>query len=36
VGNWNDGWLYQKALVEKDKDDVLELWQVHADHIANA
>jgi hypothetical protein len=22
--------------VEKDEDDMLELWQVHADHIANA
>jgi hypothetical protein len=26
----------KKALVEKDQDDALELWQVHADHIANA
>ncbi len=26
----------KKALVEKDEDDALELWQIHADHIANA
>ena len=26
----------KKALVKKYKDETLELWQVHADHIANA
>jgi hypothetical protein len=26
----------KKALVEKDEDETLELWQVNADHIANA
>ena len=26
----------KKALGEKDEDDTLELWQVHADHIANS
>jgi hypothetical protein len=24
----------KKALVEKEEDDALELWQVHVDHIA--